>query len=192
MSAAAPVEVEPEIVPDESTKQRFCSMFQAAALPIEWKRIEPVEGQYEWEIVDRLLECLASIQQCAILRGKAAEDFGGPGPEGARIDAGGRSLDTDAFAKDLENPPDIKGAKPEEVAIVGAAVEKAQSMLATLQQQLQEIELKSPIDGVVTVLGVTEGELVQPGQPVNHETANPIASPASSATTARASTKPDG
>ncbi len=58
------------------------------------------------------------------------------------------------------------GAKREELDIAYAAVEQAESLLNALQGQLREVELKSPISGVVSVISVSEGELVQPNRPV--------------------------
>lgn len=60
----------------------------------------------------------------------------------------------------------LQGAEPEEMAIVSAAVEKARSLLDALKQQRDEVKLKAPIDGLVSVIGVDRGELVQPGRPV--------------------------
>ncbi len=60
----------------------------------------------------------------------------------------------------------LKGAQPEEVSIASANVEKAKSALAALEAQLNEVRIKAPFAGTVSVIGVTEGELVQPGRPV--------------------------
>lgn len=59
-----------------------------------------------------------------------------------------------------------KGAKPEEVEIAAANVAKAKSLLDSLRKQQSEIQIKAPFSGYVSVLAVTEGELVPPGQPV--------------------------
>ncbi len=67
-------------LPDEQTKEQFCSLFQAAALPIEWKRIEPVEGQYEWDIIDGLLDCCVEHRQ--LPRGGPLIDLGTGGLPG--------------------------------------------------------------------------------------------------------------
>ena len=32
---------------------KFCDAFTAVAIPIEWKHIEPEEGNYDWDIHDR-------------------------------------------------------------------------------------------------------------------------------------------
>ncbi|MEB3206083.1 MAG: efflux RND transporter periplasmic adaptor subunit [Vampirovibrionales bacterium] len=59
-----------------------------------------------------------------------------------------------------------KGALPEEIQVAEADVAKAQSALLAVQDQVSEMNLKSPINGVVTVLNVKPGELVPPGRPV--------------------------
>lgn len=60
----------------------------------------------------------------------------------------------------------LKGAKPEEVSIASADVEKARSALAALEAQRDEYRIKAPFPGNVSVVGVSEGELVGPGRPV--------------------------
>ncbi|HEY9688034.1 MAG TPA: efflux RND transporter periplasmic adaptor subunit [Coleofasciculaceae cyanobacterium] len=60
----------------------------------------------------------------------------------------------------------LKGARPEEVSIASANVEKARSTLSALEAQLDEVRIKAPFPGIVSVIGVTEGELVPPGRPV--------------------------
>lgn len=60
----------------------------------------------------------------------------------------------------------LNGAKPEEVSIASADVEKAKSALAALEAQRDEYRIKAPFSGNVSVIGVTEGELVGPGRPV--------------------------
>jgi len=40
------------IVPDEQQSKLFCPAFNSAAVPIEWKHIEPTEGEYFWELND--------------------------------------------------------------------------------------------------------------------------------------------
>lgn len=59
-----------------------------------------------------------------------------------------------------------RGAKREELAIVAAAVAQAQSALEALEAQLDEVTLKAPMKGLVSVVSVSPGELVQPGRPV--------------------------
>jgi HlyD family secretion protein len=60
----------------------------------------------------------------------------------------------------------LKGAPPEEMSIASANVEKARSALQSLEAQTGEVRLKAPFAGYVSVVGVTEGELVPPGRPV--------------------------
>ncbi|MCA9075426.1 MAG: endo-1,4-beta-xylanase [Planctomycetaceae bacterium] len=62
---------------NEETKDLFCSTFQAAAIPIEWKRVEPVEGQYHWDIIDQLVDCCAEHRQ--LPRGGPLIDLGAGG-----------------------------------------------------------------------------------------------------------------
>lgn len=60
----------------------------------------------------------------------------------------------------------LDGAKPEEVSIASSNVEKARSSLKALEAQLNEVRIKAPFPGFISVIGVTEGELVPPGRPV--------------------------
>ncbi|MGE0200500.1 MAG: HlyD family secretion protein [Candidatus Melainabacteria bacterium] len=60
----------------------------------------------------------------------------------------------------------LKGAKPEDISIASSSVETARGSLKALEGQLEEVELRAPISGYVSVIAVGEGELVQPGQPV--------------------------
>ncbi|MBX3440250.1 MAG: glycoside hydrolase, partial [Planctomycetaceae bacterium] len=53
----------PWSVLDDASRKLFCSSFQAAALPIEWKRVEPVEGRYQWDVIDQLLDCCIEHRQ---------------------------------------------------------------------------------------------------------------------------------
>ena len=42
-------------------EDEFCSAFSAATVPIEWHAIEPVEGEYDWDLNDAQVEwCLAN------------------------------------------------------------------------------------------------------------------------------------
>lgn len=43
-------------VPDSSWEDRFCEAFNAAEVPVEWRSIEPVEGEYDWETNDAQVE----------------------------------------------------------------------------------------------------------------------------------------
>jgi hypothetical protein len=38
---------------DEETTKKFCDAFTAVVIPIEWKHIEPTEGEYDWDIHDK-------------------------------------------------------------------------------------------------------------------------------------------
>ena len=67
----------PWTLPDETLEQLFCSTFQAASVPIEWKRVEAVEGKYTWDIIDRLVECCVEHRQ--LLRGGPLIDLGAGG-----------------------------------------------------------------------------------------------------------------
>jgi multidrug resistance efflux pump len=60
----------------------------------------------------------------------------------------------------------LRGARPEEVSIASANVEKARSALQALEAQLAEVRIKAPFPGYVSVVGVTQGELVAPGRSV--------------------------
>lgn len=60
----------------------------------------------------------------------------------------------------------LKGARPEEMSIASASVEKAKSALEAFEAQLNEVQIRAPFAGHVSVIGVTEGELVPPGRPV--------------------------
>jgi multidrug resistance efflux pump len=60
----------------------------------------------------------------------------------------------------------VRGGRPEEMSIASANVEKARSTLQALEAQQNEVRIKAPFPGYISVIGVTEGELVQPGRPV--------------------------
>lgn len=45
-----------ELPPDESARALFRSTFQAIAVPLEWTRIEPQEGCYDWSAMDELIK----------------------------------------------------------------------------------------------------------------------------------------
>jgi len=59
-----------------------------------------------------------------------------------------------------------KGASSEEIHIAMANVDKARSELQALQAQQSEVNLLSPFAGTVSLLAVTQGELLPPGRPV--------------------------
>ncbi len=44
------------LVLDEDAGDDFCDAFTAVMVPIEWKHIEPTEGEYEWDIHDQQVE----------------------------------------------------------------------------------------------------------------------------------------
>jgi HlyD family secretion protein len=60
----------------------------------------------------------------------------------------------------------LKGAPPEEMSIASSNVEKARSALQALEAQVSEIHIKAPFEGYISVVGVTEGELIAAGRPV--------------------------
>ncbi|MEZ6052997.1 MAG: endo-1,4-beta-xylanase [Planctomycetaceae bacterium] len=62
---------------NDNAQQMFCSTFQAAAIPIEWKRVEPVEGRYDWEVIDQLVDCCTDHRQ--LPRGGPLIDLGAGG-----------------------------------------------------------------------------------------------------------------
>jgi hypothetical protein len=41
----------------EPLQSEFFDTFSAAAVPIEWTRVEPTEGSYQWQALDDLVEC---------------------------------------------------------------------------------------------------------------------------------------
>lgn len=46
-------------VPDESRTQLFCDAFTAAVVPVEWRFVEPIEGEYHWDVFDAQVDwCL--------------------------------------------------------------------------------------------------------------------------------------
>jgi HlyD family secretion protein len=56
-----------------------------------------------------------------------------------------------------------EGAMPEEIAVARARVHQAQASLHTLDVQLEQMTIKSPINGVVTSQVIHVGELAAPG-----------------------------
>jgi HlyD family secretion protein len=69
----------------------------------------------------------------------------------------------------------VAGATKEERAIADAEVRAAASALAVLERHLDKTVLRSPVDGVVSVIAAETGENVRAGQPVLviHETGKP-------------------
>jgi hypothetical protein len=67
---------------DESAREepfasRFFDAFSAAEIPIEWRHVEPLEGQYRWEGVDELID--ACHRRRTVIRGGPLVDLS---PEG--------------------------------------------------------------------------------------------------------------
>ena len=58
------------------------------------------------------------------------------------------------------------GYRQEEVQQAAAARDAAQANLAAIQERLKELEIRSPVDGVVEALDLRRGDLVSPGAPV--------------------------
>ncbi|MBX3441208.1 MAG: endo-1,4-beta-xylanase [Planctomyces sp.] len=54
--------------------ERFPQLFSAAEIPIEWRNIEPVEGQYDWEPLDRMVSY--ALDRRLVLRGGPLIDLG--------------------------------------------------------------------------------------------------------------------
>lgn len=64
-------------VPEQSAEAMFGEVFNAAAVPIEWRLIEPNEGEYQWDTLDRLVAC--GGEQRMLLRGGPLIDLGPQG-----------------------------------------------------------------------------------------------------------------
>ena len=45
-----------QALPDDAGTEHFCNAFNEAAVPIEWRHIEPVEGEYDWQLYDQQVE----------------------------------------------------------------------------------------------------------------------------------------
>jgi len=60
----------------------------------------------------------------------------------------------------------LRGARPEEMSIASSNVEKARSAVQALQAQLAEEQIRAPFAGYISVIGVSEGELVPPGRAI--------------------------
>ena len=59
----------------------------------------------------------------------------------------------------------LAGFRPEEVASARAELAAQQAALATLDRRLAELEVRSPVDGVVQAVRLRPGDLVAPGAP---------------------------
>jgi len=57
----------------------------------------------------------------------------------------------------------LKGAMPEEIAVARARVRQAQASLHTLDVQLEQLEIRSPLNGVVISKTAHAGEIATPG-----------------------------
>lgn len=58
-----------------------------------------------------------------------------------------------------------KGYRAEDIAQAKAAAEAAQAALAAVESQLQELQVKAPVDGVVEAVEIRPGDLVAPNAP---------------------------
>jgi hypothetical protein len=52
---------------EEPLQSRFFETFTAAVVPIEWSRVEPIEGSYHWAPLDAMVECCQ--QRRCVIRG---------------------------------------------------------------------------------------------------------------------------
>jgi multidrug resistance efflux pump len=87
------------------------------------------------------------------------------------VKSGGRPEERSAAAAQLsaakaQYSQVLRGARPEEMSIASANVEKARSALQALQAQQAEEQIRAPFAGYISVVGVTEGELVPPGRAI--------------------------
>jgi multidrug resistance efflux pump len=84
---------------------------------------------------------------------------------------GTRQEDLDRIAAQVEealNAWDLtkNGYRPEDIAAAKAARDATQSALDALRVQLEELKIKSPLDGVVEAMELQPGDLVGPSTPV--------------------------
>ena len=79
-SAATPTllgsRLEPETL-GQPAEKLFYDAFSAVAVPIEWRSIEAIEGQYDWEPLDRLVD--AAQQRRLVMRGGPLIDLAANG-----------------------------------------------------------------------------------------------------------------
>lgn len=61
-------------VADADNAAGFFDVFNSAVVPIEWRLIEPKEGQYEWELTDKLIAACADRR--VVVRGGPLIDLG--------------------------------------------------------------------------------------------------------------------
>jgi hypothetical protein len=44
------------LLPEGEDERQFLQAFNAATIPIDWQTIEPIEGEYDWDLIDRQVE----------------------------------------------------------------------------------------------------------------------------------------
>lgn len=66
-----------ETVCREPFTSQFFQTFSAAAVPIEWKRVEPLEGQYHWDDLEPMVDCCQ--QHRTVMRGGPLIDLSADG-----------------------------------------------------------------------------------------------------------------
>jgi membrane fusion protein YbhG len=59
-----------------------------------------------------------------------------------------------------------KGFRPQEIAQAKAAMESAEAALATIDRQVEELNVKAPVDGVIEAIELHPGDLVGANAPV--------------------------
>jgi hypothetical protein len=59
--------------PGKNMDTHFKQVFHAAAIPLEWKHIEPQEGEYHWELFDQQIEWC--MNQKVVMKGGPLLDF---------------------------------------------------------------------------------------------------------------------
>jgi len=86
-------------VPDETWTEQLCGIFDAVAIPLSWRWIEPVEGEYHWECHDaQLAWCLANR---LLPRGGPLLDFSPDGLPGWLSPWEGDALNLQSFVCDF-------------------------------------------------------------------------------------------
>lgn len=61
-------------VPDSPVGAEFFATFNAAVVPVEWRTVEPDEGNYNWDVSDRLVGCCSDRRM--LVRGGPLIDLG--------------------------------------------------------------------------------------------------------------------
>lgn len=64
-------------VSEQSPTPEFCDAFNSAVVPIEWRRVEPKEGEYHWADLDALID--RCIEQRMMIRGGPLIDLSSQG-----------------------------------------------------------------------------------------------------------------